>query len=383
MRIAFFDSISWGYSIDTATTSPLGGTQSGVCHLAAALARQGHDVFLLNAVEKSHVSQGVQVMPIREVFHPVEMSILSLDAIVVINSASNGPVVRQIVGPDLPLLLWTSHVDDQPSVQALKNPLYRDAYDAFVFISNWQRSVYMRRFGVPSHKSLTLPLAISPQFENRFAPGESIVATKDSPPTLAYTSTPFRGLDILLELFPMIQAQVPDVRLKVFSDMSIYKMDAEADHAQFGDLYEACRRTEGVEYIGAVPQPRLAEELKSVSVLAYPNIYPETGCVAAMEAMASGCWVVTTALGALPETTAGFARLVHLQREARAYVEPFVQHVVDVLRQNQEAPETSEQLLRAQVAYAHDALVWDARALQWVEQLRLLQPKRRSAIYAL
>jgi len=303
--------------------------------------------------------------------------------IVIVNSASNGPVVRQVVGPDLPLVLWTTHAEDQPAVQALKNSHYRDSFDVFAFISDWQRKVYAQRFGVSSSKSVTLPLAIAPRFENRFEPGESVVGAKDDPPTLAYTSTPFRGLDILIEVFPLIRAQIPDLRLKVYSDMSVYKMDAGADAEQFGELYDACRNTEGVDYIGAVSQPQLADDLKKVSVLAYPNVYPETGCVAAMEAMASGCWVVTTALGALPETTAGFARLVNLQRQAQAYVDAFVQNVVDVIRLNREEPDSAEGYLRAQITYAHEALVWRKRAQMWIEHLQLMQPPQRSAIHAL
>ncbi len=87
--------------------------------------------------------------------------------------------------------------------------------------------------------------------------------------------------------------------------MEVYRVPQAADEAQFGMLYHRCRETPGVEYIGSLAQPELAAALMSVAMLAYPNTFAETGCIAAMEAMAAGCWIVTSDFGALRKRPPG------------------------------------------------------------------------------
>ena len=129
--------------------------------------------------------------------------------------------------------------------------------------------------------------------------------SRTDPLLLAYTSTPFRGLDLLAGMFPLIPRPC---RLRVFSDMGTY-LTGPSD-SQFQALYDQCRNTPGIEHVGTLAQPELAEALRAVSILAYPCTFPETGCIAALEAMAAGCAVVASDLGALAETTAGHALLV-------------------------------------------------------------------------
>ncbi|WP_333383424.1 glycosyltransferase [Microcoleus sp. POL10_C6] len=153
---------------------------------------------------------------------------------------------------------------------------------------------------------------MTPCFANIFPDNISIFSQKSLPPILAYTSTPFRGLDILLKVFPAIRQAFPGTTLKVFSSMKVHQIDDNDNQLFCGQLYRQCQGTEGVEYVGSIPQPELLRQLRSVAVLAYPNTYLETSSIAVMEAMASGCRIVTSELAALPETTAGFARLVSM-----------------------------------------------------------------------
>jgi glycosyltransferase involved in cell wall biosynthesis len=67
---------------------------------------------------------------------------------------------------------------------------------------------------------------------------------------------------------------------------------------------------DGVDYRGSVGQADLARALSAAHILSYPNTFPETSCISVMEAMTAGLHVVSSHLGALPETGLGRASLV-------------------------------------------------------------------------
>ncbi len=131
-------------------------------------------------------------------------------------------------------------------------------------------------------------------------------------PILTYTSTFFRGLDLLLYLFPKLPQRFTDVKSKVFSSLKVYQVTTDRD--EWEPLYRRCAETAGVEYVGLLTQPELPRELRSVNILGYPNTFAETSCISVMEALASGCLVLTSNWGYLPETTASFARFISLSQ---------------------------------------------------------------------
>ncbi len=164
---------------------------------------------------------------------------------------------------------------------------------------------------------------------------------------------------------------MPGTTLEVYSSWQIYGISEAEDQARFGALYQQCREIEGVTYVGPLPQPELAQRLRRVAVLAYPNTYAETSCIAVLEALAAGCVVVTSALGALPETAAGFARLVPLGDDRAAYRDRFVTETVAALEQVA-APDAAapEHQLRRQVDHVNAESTWPILAGQWAEWLK-------------
>jgi tetratricopeptide (TPR) repeat protein/glycosyltransferase involved in cell wall biosynthesis len=363
LRVAFVCFNRLPYHLDTPRRVPLGGSESAVCYLAEALAQAGHEVFLLHPCSAPERSRGVQCLPLPASGMP---PLPALDALVVLNLAGRGRDLRRRLAPGTCLIYWTGHALDQPAMMPLRDPAERDAYDGFAFVSDWQRRQYVHYFGIDPEKSGVLRNGISPAFQDLFAEGASILAAKSRPPVLAYTSTPYRGLDLLLEAFPAIRRAVPGVILKVFSGMGVYQVPEAEDRSRFGWLYQRCRQTDGVEYLGSHPQEELAVALRSASVLAYPNSYPETSCIAVLEALAAGCLVVTSRRGALAETTAGFARLVPADDDRPAYVEQFAAATVQALADWTGAEDSVvESKLAAQVAHVRRAHTWPVLVEEW------------------
>lgn len=371
MKIAFIDLALWDYSIESVKEMPLGGSQSALCYLAINFAQLGHDVFLLNGIEYPTISCGIGCLPISSVSTKFWNK---LDFIIVLNCADCGKEFRVLCGTQTQLVLWSGHAEDQPAIQGLLEEEERNAYDSFVLISEWQKSSYLKKFNLNPNKIVIFRNSIGEKFENFFDSHDSIVDAKHGPLTLAYTSTPFRGLELLLDIFPKIRSHHPDVKLKIFSSMKVYQVSSSEDEAEYGPIYERFRQMEGVEYIGSIPQAELAEELKKVAILAYPNTFPETSCIAVMEAMASGCYVISSELGALPETMAAFGSLISLESGIEAYKEEFVKITVDILSKLKSNSKTElENQLRKQVKFCNEEYTWKLRAHQWLQFLYKLK----------
>lgn len=155
---------------------------------------------------------------------------------------------------------------------------------------------------------------------------------------LVYTSSPDRGLDILLELWPEVRKHVPDAEF-CYAYAPVYweiaKQDATvgAHAARIAELSEQ----DGVHNVGPLSQPEIAELMCSSLVWAAPSwntpfdvAFQETSCIGAMEAQAAGCVVVASNWGALPETVQ-VGQLVDRVTEKR-WRKAFVNAIVEGLK---------------------------------------------------
>lgn len=371
MRIGLIDFAELDYSPHTSSERPLGGMQSGISHLAMALAGRGHDVTLINRTSAPGVYSGVRSLHINEGFRGKQLQ--QFDA--VISIYCDGSALRR-AGISAPLVLWTGHNGDEPTVQKLTDPAERSAWTRIVLKSEWQKSVFQDRFGLEPWRGGVIGNAISPSFE-RLSPRRDFYFENGRPPVLLYSSTPFRGLNILVEAFPAIRASVPGTTARIYSSMAVYQKHGAND--EYHNLYDQCRQQDGLEYYGSISQPELATAFAGTDILAFPSTYAETSCLTVMEAMASGCLVVCNDLGALRETSAGFGYFAPYAPDAHANLRAplFTNAVLKAVADSRRQPAAMRKALEDQMAFARSNYVWSVRAEQWERYLLNLLDAQR------
>jgi glycosyltransferase involved in cell wall biosynthesis len=351
LTIFFCQPRSIQFDARTPRTRGLGGTESAIIYLAEALARRGHRVVVLNNCGEPGLFGGVEYA--RWETLPTRCLADRPDVVV-------GVRFWQSIGKArfAPLqIFWTGDAFDQPFVEQLGDRQARAEIDFFMLQSDWQAETFQTHHGVPAWQIVRTKLGFAAStVDPPAAPSRPVARARK----LAYASTPFRGLDVLLDLFPCIRAACPDATLDVFSSMQVYGMSAADDRRQFAAVYRKAKQP-GVNLLGSLPQIELAERLAESRILAYPNHYAETFCIAAIEAQAAGCAVVTSAFGALAETIGDAGICVQGDPRGAAYQQAFVDACVELLTDDERWQDMSARAL----ARTWPDYTWPSIAEEW------------------
>ena len=176
---------------------------------------------------------------------------------------------------------------------------------------------------------------------------------------MIYSSTPFRGLEILAEVFSEIRKRVPHATLRVYSSMKVYGDMYNDD--EFGELYHTLKNTEGVEYMGSVKQSELHSEMCKAELLAYPNKFAETFCITAAEAATAGMPIVTSDYAALKEVvTDDIGIKIKGNPHSREYKAKFVDAIVELLTNQEKWTQMHDSCLTKDFS-------WNSVADTWME----------------
>ena len=206
-------------------------------------------------------------------------------------------------------ILWEQLSYSEPFVQNLKDRKYVDQLDWIIFNSHWSYNQFRMHFQIPEYKTRVI---------QNFVPPFPYPLKKDnSKIKLIYTSTPWRGLAILMRTVEMLNEKRKDFEVDIYSSTLLYGSEFhKLNEKKYQSLFDKCREIPNINYKGLASNEEVRQALMKSHILAYPCIFEETSCLAAIEAMAAGCKVVTTNYGALPETCGRFARYICFEPHA-------------------------------------------------------------------
>lgn len=167
------------------------------------------------------------------------------------------------------------------------------AIDKIFVKTKYHRSLYPQ---IPDEKFVIINNGIDlKRFEGK---------AEKEPYRFCYTSSPNRGLDILLDMWPKIKEKLPQATLHVYYGWNtFYKLEKNnPERMMWMKKMQEKMKLPGVVDHGRLGQQELAAELLKTSFWLYPTYFPEISCITAMEMQAAGVVPITSGFAALAET---------------------------------------------------------------------------------
>jgi len=291
----------------------------------------------------------------------------SIDGINLIGSICHPSLVKE----DKINILWQHLNYDQPNVKLMQDRKFVDSIDYFIYVSHWQYNRFREVYKIPEYKSFVIKNAT-----HAFEPvkKEALMITSDKI-KLLYTSTPWRGLIILLKAIEILNKTRDDFEVDIYSSTKIYGSTFdENEKDKFTELFEKCKNTKNVNYHGYTFNGEIRRAVEKAHIYAYPSIFEETSCLAVIEAMAAGCHVVTTNYGALPETCGEFATMIEFDSSGQNLIERYAEtlnSVIDNYRDNLYKDD-----LEMQIKYYNKNYSWETRIQEWINFLNYVRTKK-------
>jgi len=257
-------------------------------------------------------------------------------------------------------ILWEQNSYDQPNIVPwMKDKTNHSKYDWYVFNSHWCAEKYRMVFGVPPHKCTVIKNAID------VFPGRAVYK-QGQKLKLLYTSTPWRGLSVLLGAMQLIKN--PLIELDVYSSTQIYG-DAfkEKNDDIYKPLYNQAKQLPNVNYKGYISNENLMKEMYNYHIFAYPNIWEETSCISAIEALSCGLHGIVTNYGALYETCSEWPTYVQYDSNYRNLASMFAYAIEGIAEQLH--TKGMQDMLTKQQEFYKKFYNWNNRKHEWTNFL--------------
>jgi glycosyltransferase involved in cell wall biosynthesis len=262
--------------------------------------------------------------------------------------------------PNLRKLLVLHDLPNDPESDKLSDPDYRSNFEKIVCVSDWQLQQYNIYKGLPYADSAVINNAIKP-IDHAEKPTDVI--------NIVYHTTPHRGLALLVPVFDALTKVYDNIHLHVYSSFGVYGWE-ERDRPYEG-IFHYLKNHPKCTYHGAVSNEQLREDLKKMHIFAYPSIWPETSCLAAIEAFSARCFVVAPNYAGLTDTMARWGDSYQWNEDPEVHARVFFQRLNLTIHKIQNSPNV-DGYLNAQKQYFDTFYNWDLVKDKWIHLLESL-----------
>ena len=328
MRIAFVASewaVATPIDVPNMLTDNRGltGSETSLFMFAKQVAKAGHTVWVFTNIKAPAVWEGVMCNPMSQM------------------SAAD-PVSWDWA------IAWLDPRPLQNLPKSVKKALNEQVND-FNYCPGWESYIDLLFSPSATHRTYlkqftSFPLSKWEVLFNGVDPAFFEKASTDKPRArkMIFASSPDRGLHWLMEAYPRIRREVPNVELHVFYAWQRFYESVRHQESKFGYrlryINEAFKRFagHGVFHYGATSKTRLAEEMSTARVLAYPcdpMSFTEGFSVTTLESAVAGCVPVIIGADALPEVYGGHIPVI--PAPYAAHKDDYINTVVKMLKDDE------------------------------------------------
>lgn len=260
---------------------------------------------------------------------------------------------------------------DDPRVSHLADNWNK--YNAIVFQSHWQQSMYNLFLGVPYSAGIVMPSAITP-VKNHTKHVTDI--------NLLFVGDPRNGLDIAFSAFKKLSPRNPNVMLYVFSDFSVLGNLKDKSGKELARFCDEVRSHPNVIFnsdeAGYSGMTKRVSVFEKCHVLVSPNKFPDASHVPLLECMSAEMLCIHSSYGALPEVSLGLTSMYGYSEDDTHHVNKLYRELENAIQlYNRPGPRKIIALkLAKDKSFVDEIYTWEKRCLQWNEFLLNLLTNR-------
>lgn len=281
LNIAFYYPKRFAFCPDDYLDYGLGATEASLVIMSRELVKLGHKVSIFNYTYKEGDFEGVSwynIQRFKEDYFDVLISLRSND---VFKHHLNIPIK----------CLWVVDGD----VLGVEDLFKERKIDLLITLSEFHEQKLLAKHPTLKKWLFRGDLPYDNDLYNKYGGNRKIKGK------CIFCSVPHRGLQYLVDIWPLIVKNCPTSQLFITSGLELWGLTRDENDIMFEWLYSKFRKMENVTLLGKISKNELARHQSESQLMLYPNSVDELFCLSLLECLSLGTIPISTKRGALEE----------------------------------------------------------------------------------